>query len=80
MAAYFFLKNNKKENLVSEQLFDLQAELEQVKNELHEKEEQLKHQREEFDALHSDLEKKIKERLIELQSAAENLLQRNKDL
>lgn len=79
-AAYFFLRNNKKENLVSEQLFDLQEELEQVKNELHEKEEQLKHQREEFDALHNDLESKIKERTMELQSAAENLLQRNKDL
>jgi signal transduction histidine kinase len=78
--AYFFFRNNTKENLISEQVSDLQAELEQVRNELYEKEEQLKHQREEFDALHNDLENKIKERTMELQSAAENLLQRNKDL
>ncbi len=80
MLIYFFLKNNKKENFFVGQVFDLQAELETLRNELQVREEQLKHQREEFDALHSDLENKIKERTMELQSMAENLLQRNKDL
>ncbi len=80
MLTYFFLRNNKKENFVVKQVFDLQAELEALRNELQTREEQLKRQREEFDALHNDLENKIKERTIELQSMAENLLQRNKDL
>jgi signal transduction histidine kinase len=75
--AYVFLRNNRK---VNEQTSTLQSALEEMKIELEEKEEIIKHQKEEFDAWHNDLESKITERTIELQSAAESLLQRNKDL
>jgi signal transduction histidine kinase len=78
--AYLFFKNQKKGIYNDFEIGELQTEIEALKVELLEKDEDLKQQREEFEALHNDLENKIRERTIELQSAAENLLQRNKDL
>lgn len=78
--AYLFFKNQRKQIRSEIDAAGLIGELEATKEELLEKDEELKQQREEFDALHSDLDAKIKERTLELQSAAENLIQRNKDL
>lgn len=78
--AYLFFKNQKKGIYNDFEIGELQAEIEALKITILEKDEDLKQQREEFDALHNDLENKIKERTIELEGAAENLLQRNKDL
>ncbi|TAH19140.1 MAG: sensor histidine kinase [Cytophagales bacterium] len=78
--AYLFFKNQRNQMRGEIDAAGLMADLDALRMELHEKEEELKQQREEFDALHSDLDSKIKDRTIELQSAAENLIQRNKDL
>lgn len=78
--AYLFFKNQKKGIYNDFEIGELQTEIETLKMEILEKDEDLKQQREEFEALHNDLESKINERTMELQSAAENLLQRNKDL
>jgi signal transduction histidine kinase len=78
---YVLFRNNRQQNISKEgQLLSLQSEINELQTALREKEDLLKQQQEEFDALHNDLETKIQGRTIELQSAAENLLQRNKDL
>jgi len=78
--AYLFFKNQRKQMQGEIGVAELRADLDARKKELLEKEEELEQQKEEFEALHSDLDSKIKDRTIEIQSAAENLTQRNKDL
>ena len=77
---YLYLKNQKKRIYNDFEIGELQTEIAEIRAELLEKDEELKQQKEEFDTLRNDLDSKIKERTMELQSAAENLLQRNKDL
>ncbi len=78
---YVLFRNHQRQNVIKdEQLLNLQTEINELQTANHEKSDLLKQQQEEFDSLHNDLETKIQGRTIELQSAAENLLQRNKDL
>ena len=77
---YFALTSNQNKALIGEQVMQLQDELDKTKNQLEEKEHTLEVKKRESNVVYHELENKIREQDLSLQSAAESLLQRNKDL